>query len=154
MPIPHAHSSSMGTKITKTATTLIFFSELLYFLLPVVVAEGDCPYPCLPPPTGGATTQAPPATQTGSYPPPGYYYSPPMGNLPYYPPPGYGGLTTAPPPPDPILPYFPYYYRNGLHRSDQSPAAGLPLRSTLLILTASLAVSLSFFLLFYQPVYM
>ncbi|GAB4828779.1 hypothetical protein Ancab_018440 [Ancistrocladus abbreviatus] len=87
--------------------------------------DGDCPYPCFPPPTGGgATTPAPPTTQTGTYPPPLDYSPPTTGDIPNYPPPsGSAGFGKPPPPPDPILPYFPYYYKKGLHPSDQSSAA-------------------------------
>ncbi|KAK8522621.1 hypothetical protein V6N13_115579 [Hibiscus sabdariffa] len=82
--------------------------------------DNPCPYPCYPPPTGpggsiGTVTQAPPV----SYPPPSQ-----TGNLPYFPPPPpYGNSLYGQPPPDPVLPYFPYYYRKPPHRTDdQSPA--------------------------------
>uniref|UniRef100_A0A803N0M5 Uncharacterized protein n=1 Tax=Chenopodium quinoa TaxID=63459 RepID=A0A803N0M5_CHEQI len=97
-----------------------------------VMAEDTCPYPCNPPPIAGTITPPTPTTQT----PPTYTLPPPSGNLPNYPPPygnypNYppsgsdgGGSLTMPPPPDAILPYFPYYYRNGAHRpSDQYSAS-------------------------------
>ncbi|KAK9008388.1 hypothetical protein V6N11_075286 [Hibiscus sabdariffa] len=67
----------------------------------------------------GTVTQTPPASysppsQTGVYPPP-------TGNLPYYnQPPPYGGNSFYghPPPPDPIMPYFPFYYRKPPHKTD------------------------------------
>ncbi|GAB4840397.1 hypothetical protein Ancab_021163 [Ancistrocladus abbreviatus] len=130
--------TTMTTKFHQFVTTSLLFSILLN-LCPSMVADGDCPYPCLPPPIGGGgTTQVPPTTQTGSYPPPQYYSPPSTGNLPYYPPPsGYAGFGT-PPPPDPILPYFPYYYKNGLHPS----AATLLHGSIVLMFSASFVVSL------------
>ncbi|KAK9091699.1 hypothetical protein Sjap_024876 [Stephania japonica] len=86
----------------------------------------ECPYPCLPPPTMPVTTNCPPppppspphATpspppppSSGYYPPSSWYYPPPSGYLPYYyPPPAYVNFY-APPPPNPILPYFPFYFK-------------------------------------------
>ena len=113
----------MAPKLNQVLSTLIFISIILNFLAPAT--SQDCPYPCYPPPTAtGNNPPMPPATtttppyQTGSYPPPGFY-SPPSGNLPYSPP----YLGTAPPSTDPMVPWFPYYYRKPPHQSDQSSSA-------------------------------
>jgi hypothetical protein len=86
----------------------------------------ECPYPCLPPPTGAANSYPPPPQLPDSfnaYPPPpplgtnpgdmnNYYPPPPPGSMPnyYFSPPSY--TYGAPPPPNPILPWFPFYYKN------------------------------------------
>ncbi|XP_010681973.2 leucine-rich repeat extensin-like protein 5 [Beta vulgaris subsp. vulgaris] len=92
-----------------------------------IAADEACPYPCNPPPIAGTITPPTPVSETGSYPPPTYSLPPPSGNFPNYPPGAggtYDGDITMPPPPDPILPYFPYYYRNGVHQpSDQSSSS-------------------------------
>ncbi|KAI3976148.1 hypothetical protein MKX01_004904 [Papaver californicum] len=87
----------------------------------------ECPYPCLPPPIPGTVSYSPPTrpvvvlpptppSSSGNYsstpPPPGFYYfSPPDGGFTAnYPPPSFV-YSNAPPPPNPILPYFPFYYK-------------------------------------------
>ncbi|KAE8698993.1 putative TPX2 family protein [Hibiscus syriacus] len=137
------------------ANTSLFFSIILTFFIQTK-QDNPCPYPCYPPPTGpggstGMVTQSPPITnpqpsQTGAlYPPPGTSNPTPTGNLPYFPPPPpYGNSLYGQPPPDPILPYFPYYYRKPPHqRDDQSPATktgvGKPYM-TMMIATAFLLV--------------
>ncbi|EEF36355.1 conserved hypothetical protein [Ricinus communis] len=102
-------------------------------------SDDTCPYPCYPPPTGtgGPTVITPstPTSQTGLYPPPAgnSYPSPTGNNFPYYPPPT-GNNFVYGPPPDPILPYFPFYYRKPPHQTDVSSAVTSP-RSSLLIVT-------------------
>ncbi|VVA94875.1 unnamed protein product [Arabis nemorensis] len=110
--------------------SLLFFFSLANLPF-ITISETPCPYPCYPPPTGGGSTQ--PAGNypqpTGYYPPPTGYYSPPTsGNVPNYQSPPYtggnsGGGYYGPPPPDPILPYFPFYYRKPPHQTDQSSFA-------------------------------
>ncbi|KAI3502554.1 hypothetical protein L1887_30694 [Cichorium endivia] len=91
----------------------------------------QCPYPCYPPPTsaGGNT---PPVPQTVNYPPPAAIYTPPSTVYPYNPPTPtfYGG---APPPPDPIVPWFPYYYKDPPRNPHKSLSADLPRGSTAMI---------------------
>ncbi|KAK3027662.1 hypothetical protein RJ639_041899 [Escallonia herrerae] len=100
----------------------------LIFSSPATTTAQECPYPCYPPPTG--TGNSPPATitppsQTGSYPPPPGFYPPPTGYLPNNPSPPYFP-NGAPPPPDPIVPWFPYYYKKPPHGSgDQSASTAL-----------------------------
>ncbi|KAF3487577.1 hypothetical protein F2Q69_00054500, partial [Brassica cretica] len=71
----------------------------------------------------------PPATQSPPYPSPAFYYPSPAENLPNYPSPPSegegGGSFYGPPPPDAILPYFPYYFRNPSHQTDQTSSSQL-----------------------------
>ncbi|XP_010533384.1 PREDICTED: leucine-rich repeat extensin-like protein 1 [Tarenaya hassleriana] len=113
----------------------------------VTVSEVTCPYPCYPPPIGGGFSVPTPVFN----PPPaaGYYYPSPTtatGNLPNYPSPPYdGGSFYGPPPPEPILPYFPFYYRKPPHQfGDQSSSSPL-LSPTLLILCLSSFAFMAFF---------
>ena len=77
----------------------------------------NCPPPPYPPSGGPGYYYSPPPPPSTGYTPPSYGYNPPSGGY-YYPPSGgyyppsgeyYGN---APPPPNPIMPYFPYYFRN------------------------------------------
>ncbi|CAF1908155.1 unnamed protein product [Brassica oleracea var. botrytis] len=105
------------------------------------VMETPCAYPCYPPPIGGGGSTQPAGyypQPTAYYPPPGYIYPPPTTNVPDYPSPpddggDYGGGYYGPPPPDPILPYFPFYYRKPPHQTDQSSSASA--KSTVKIVT-------------------
>ncbi|KAI4367034.1 hypothetical protein MLD38_022817 [Melastoma candidum] len=80
----------------------------------------DCTYPCLlppqPPSPPASTTICPPPPPPAAIPwTPAWSLPPPprsWGYYPYFPPPWYVG--SAPPPPNPILPYFPWYYKNTL----------------------------------------
>ncbi|KAE8690865.1 hypothetical protein F3Y22_tig00110893pilonHSYRG00648 [Hibiscus syriacus] len=83
-------------------------------------------------------------------PPPGTSNPTPTGNLPYFPPqPPYGDSLYGQPPPDPILPYFPYYYRKPPHQTDdQSPATKIGVGKpcmTMMIATAYLLAFIYFF---------
>lgn len=145
---------------------------LLLILLTVnfpklIISDSPCVYPCYPPPTGYGTTPTTPSsistpppptpqTQTGTYPPPGY--NNPSPNTGYYPnnptpPNSDGGFYGGPPPPDPILPYFPFYYKHPLHRGDESPenSAG---RSRVMISMTALPLCLLFSFLFISPVFL
>ncbi|CAI9275977.1 unnamed protein product [Lactuca saligna] len=127
-------------------------SALLLLLLhltlnspPSTVAQ--CPYPCYPPPTGtGGNTNTPPVPQTGNYPPPATIYTPPSSVYPYNPPTPtfYGG---APPPPDPIVPWFPYYYKDPPRNPNKSSSADLPRGSTAVIFMIHILVFRLFLLL-------
>ncbi|OWM70357.1 uncharacterized protein LOC116200496 [Punica granatum] len=108
-------------------STLFLVSAAITFSSFWQMARSDepCTYPCYPPPTGtGGTPSTPtpvvptPPSQSGSYyPPPGYNNpTPPAGYFPYNPPTNGGGFY-VPPPPDPILPYFPFYYKEAVHGS-------------------------------------
>ncbi|CAN7078028.1 unnamed protein product [Brassica oleracea var. botrytis] len=74
-------------------------------------------------------SSTPPATQSPPYPSPAFYYPSPAENLPNYPSPPSegegGGSFYGPPPPDAILPYFPYYFRNPSHQTDQTSSSQL-----------------------------
>lgn len=123
----------MATNSNQALLSTLFLA-LIFLNFPAAIRpDNACPYPCYPPPTGpgytpttpAATTPPPPPYQVESYPPPaGYNPTTPTGNFPYYtPPPPFGSnFLGAPPPPDPILPYFPYYYRKPLHGEAQSSA--------------------------------
>ncbi|KAG7032542.1 hypothetical protein SDJN02_06591, partial [Cucurbita argyrosperma subsp. argyrosperma] len=114
----------MGSHLNKVLSTILL--PLIVSVLPPATSSDDtCPYPCYPPPTDTgypatpATLTPPSQTDSGSYSPPAYY-SPPAAYYPYNPPPydgdSFDGIT--PPPPDPILPYFPYYYKKPPHKPE------------------------------------
>ncbi|KAK4416428.1 hypothetical protein Salat_2468300 [Sesamum alatum] len=93
----------------------------------------ECLYPCLPPPIASTSTcpppPSPPPPPQPPAPPSSSIYCPPppsgtpAGNIPFYPPPDYVNDYFAPPPPNPILPYFPFYYKNPPPPVDFSSAA-------------------------------
>ncbi|WCJ33533.1 hydroxyproline-rich glycoprotein family protein [Euphorbia peplus] len=130
-----------------THFTLIFSTLFLTFillLLPQTIFSDDdtCPYPCYPPPTGtgSPTTPVPvnPTPPTGvSYSPPAGNYPSPAGNFPYNPSPPFSNNNGGggPPPPEPILPYFPFYYRKPPHKpeNDNSWATTLSVSTTLVM---------------------
>ncbi|KAI6691491.1 hypothetical protein NL676_028319 [Syzygium grande] len=93
--------------------------------------SNECSYPCLPPPS--AVTYCPPPPfppsqpstplpPAADQPPPAFLFPPPdAGYMPYaFPPPNYYMNSIPPPPPEPILPYFPWYYKHPPFQS-QSP---------------------------------
>ncbi|KAL6295181.1 hypothetical protein ACE6H2_003323 [Prunus campanulata] len=144
-------------------STLFLVSILLSFPA-TTTSDNPCPYPCYPPPTGTGsttpvttTTPPPPLTQTGSYPPPPVVYNNPTGSgySSYNPPPstynGGGGYGFgANPPPDPILPYFPFYYKNGARgNGDASSATPLITRSSTLFNTIATTNLLLVFVVFF-----
>ncbi|KAF7848432.1 hypothetical protein BT93_L1955 [Corymbia citriodora subsp. variegata] len=122
-------SSLMATMAAKLFSAL-FLVSVLSQLAGKARSDEPCPYPCYPPPTGAGTPVTPvtttPPSQTGSYSPPSYF-PPPGGDFPFTPPPPYGGGFDVPPPPDPILPYFPFYYRKPPHQTESS---AVPLRES------------------------
>lgn len=99
----------------------------------------ECPYPCLPPPTEPTITDCPPPPEALLPPPseplmqpppisqtpPSEIYPPPTdtGYIPYFSPPWFGNGLNSPPPPDPILPYFPWYYKHPLSGQQSSLAS-------------------------------
>ncbi|XP_062150128.1 proline-rich receptor-like protein kinase PERK8 [Alnus glutinosa] len=143
----------MAAKLNQALSTLSFALIIFLNFPGMTRPDNPCPYPCYPPPTGSGTvtpttpiTTTTPPSQTVSYPPPAGYNPSPTGYFPYNPPPFAGTFSASPPPPDPILPYFPYYYKKPLHSTDSS-ATTLG-RSTAMIATANLLVFLcSFFFL-------
>lgn len=137
---PFLISHNMATNLTPVLSALFFTSIFFINLLPMIMSDDACPYPCFPPPSGlgtpTITTPPPPQSQSGLYPPPGYYPSP-TGNLPNYnPPTSSGNNFNTPPPPDPILPYFPFYYRKPPHQTEVSSATSTLPRSIAMITTA------------------
>ncbi|KAE8730104.1 putative TPX2 family protein [Hibiscus syriacus] len=137
-----------NTVLIKAPATFFFFFFFFFGFFIQTKQDNPCPYPCYPPPTGpgggsggggGIVTQTPPASysppsQTGVYPPP-------TGNLPIYTqPPPYGGNSFyGQPPPDPILPYFPFYYRKPPHRTDdQSSGTTVWPGKSMFIITATI----------------
>ncbi|KAG2709545.1 hypothetical protein I3843_05G223900 [Carya illinoinensis] len=145
----------MAAKLNQVFSTLFLALIFLSFLGTIRPDDSSCPYPCYPPPTGpGASTPTtpaitlppPPPSQFVSYPPPAGYNPTPAGYLPYNYPPPYGtSYGNSPPPPDPILPYFPFYYKKPLHRTDDSAATATLGRSVIMIATANLLLFLSIF---------
>nr|XP_043639704.1 classical arabinogalactan protein 9-like [Erigeron canadensis] len=113
---------------SKQFLSTLFLLIITTFNSPLSVVA-QCPYPCNPPPiAGGSSNMPPPATtlpppsQTGNYPPPIAVFSPPSNVYPYNPqtPTFYGG---APPSPDPVVPWFPYYYKDPPRNPHKSSAA-------------------------------
>ncbi|PON98173.1 hydroxyproline-rich glycoprotein family protein [Trema orientale] len=134
----------------------LFLATIVLNFPRATLSDDPCQYPCYPPPTGTVTpttpsTIPPPSPQTGStgfYPPPATGGVYPTPNYPYNPPPyGGGSFGAQPPPPDPILPYFPFYYKEPLHRSpdDQSSSATLGLGGS-----TNLIMTMLFFFFFYH----
>ncbi|KAF8054065.1 hypothetical protein N665_1352s0003 [Sinapis alba] len=133
----------MMSKRCRHLLTLLLVFSLVNFPF-ITLSETPCAYPCYPPPLGGGGSTQPAGyypQPTGYYPPStGYYYPPPTGNVPNYPSPPYdggdygGGYYGTPPPPDPILPYFPFYYRKPPHQTDQSSSSA-SVKSTVKIVT-------------------
>lgn len=149
----------MAPKINPFLPTFLSVISIILISFPrTTISDNPCPYPCYPPPTGTTTTPtpvtttpSPPSTTTTTYSPPAY--PTPTGYYPYNPPPstytgGGGGYGYGPPPPDPILPYFPFYYKNGAHRDAWSATSSHRARSTTLmaIATTSLLVIVMFLL--------
>ncbi|XP_030529141.2 leucine-rich repeat extensin-like protein 1 [Rhodamnia argentea] len=126
-------------KIGRALSTLALAFAILS-IIETTSSQESCPYPpCAndPPPAAAAAVTTP--AQTGSYPAPAQpgatTYPPPAGYFPYSPPPPSGGFYAAPPPPDPILPYFPYYYRKPPRtRTEPSSADAGLWRSTVVII--------------------
>lgn len=117
-----------STTLHTLLPSLIFLSTILHF--PAAATSQECPYPCYPPPIGPGNdppeTTTPPAFTT----PPANSFSPPLssstpnsGYFPFTQPPPYfyGGAAT--PPPEPILSWFPYYFRKPLHQDPSSSTA-------------------------------
>ncbi|EOY00954.1 hypothetical protein QUC31_014026 [Theobroma cacao] len=138
----------MANSLNQAITTLFFFSSIILSFFVQAKQDNPCPYPCYPPPTGtgggtqigGTVPQTPPASYSPP-PPQGTSYPTPTGTLPYYPPPPYGNSLYGQPPPDPILPYFPYYYRKPPHKTDdESSATSNPGKSLLTIATTNFIV--------------
>lgn len=123
----------MASNLYQILSILLFLSITLYSPAPVVAQE--CPYPCYPPPIGGGgnnpstTTTYPPPSQTGYYPPPStiFPYNPPNPN--YY----GGGGGGGPEAPDPIVPWFPFYYKKPPHNPEKSLSSGDRIKSTVAI---------------------
>lgn len=143
----------MATKlISQVFFTLFLACIFLKYFPGTTRADNECQYPCYPPPTGTGTpttpaytTPPPPPSQIVSYPPPVGYTPTPTGYYPYNPPPPYGTLFNSPPPPDPILPYFPFYYKKPLHQTDQSAATTLGRSTVMAVAVANLLVFISMF---------
>ncbi|KAG6759544.1 hypothetical protein POTOM_036026 [Populus tomentosa] len=121
----------MDFNLSLILSAALFFTSILVNLPSLTTSDsGECPYPCYPPPTGTGTPivttpPSPPSQSAGTFSPP--LYPSPTGNLPYYyPPPAFANNFNSPPPPDPILPYFPFYYRKPPHQGDVSSATSLP----------------------------
>ncbi|XP_018468764.2 leucine-rich repeat extensin-like protein 1 [Raphanus sativus] len=132
----------MMSKRCRHLLSLLFVFSLVNFPF-ITISETPCAYPCYPPPIGGGGSTQPAGyypQPTAYYPPStGYYHPPPTGNVPNYPSPpyeggDYGGGYYGPPPPDPILPYFPFYYRKPPHQTDQSSSSA-SVKSTVKIVT-------------------
>nr|XP_023917763.1 basic proline-rich protein-like [Quercus suber] len=113
----------MATNSNQALLSTLFLA-LIFLNFPAATRpDNACLYPCYPPPTSpgntpttpAATTPPPPPSHIESYPPPAGYNPTgifPKGFLPALP---FISPSGAPPPPDPILPYFPYYFREPLY---------------------------------------
>ncbi|XP_057765897.1 leucine-rich repeat extensin-like protein 3 [Salvia miltiorrhiza] len=126
-----------SSNLLNILSTLLFLSTILDFL-PTATPQ-ECPYPCYPPPIGPGNgppaTTTPPASTTppaALSPPANSFTTPPAGYIPFTPPsPYFSGAV--PPPPEPILPWFPFYYRKPPHQ-DQSSSSPPATGSTNLVL--------------------
>lgn len=99
-----------------------------------------CPYPCIPPPLPTTSCPPPPSPPLLPLPPPP---PPPMTVLPLIPPPPGTEIWAAPPPPNPILPYFPWYYKYPPPPPDYSSA--MSLRISVIMFPFIILVFLCFF---------
>ncbi|EXB89396.1 hypothetical protein L484_017362 [Morus notabilis] len=132
----------------------LFLASIVFMNFPrATLSDEPCQYPCYPPPTSTGATPTTPSTPTPpsvvSYPPPtGVYPTPPStGVYPYYNPPPNDRYYGAQPPPDPILPYFPFYYKEPLHRSPDDQSSSFSSRPSLGRL--ALLILLFIFLLYF-----
>ncbi|XP_009778696.1 uncharacterized protein [Nicotiana sylvestris] len=115
----------MASKLPKLLSLLLFFPLVLNFT--ARTSGQECPYPCYPPPTGTGNNSpvalTPPYSQGYNYfPPPSIYNNNPAAggsNFPYYNSPPNFVNGVVPPPPDPILPWWPYRYKNRPNYGDQ-----------------------------------
>ncbi|KAK1423119.1 hypothetical protein QVD17_18414 [Tagetes erecta] len=120
--------------------TFIFYIALISPFCTVA----QCPYPCNPPPIPGGNTPPtvtiPPPTTTL---PPPTVVTPPQRVFPYNPstPTFYGG---APPPPDPIVPWFPYYYKDPPRNPNKSLSTDLQSGSMVVMLLIHVVLRLLF----------
>ncbi|KZV14603.1 wiskott-Aldrich syndrome protein family member 2-like [Dorcoceras hygrometricum] len=112
----------MATKLEKLLP-LIFSSAILHHL--ILTTSQECPYPCYPPPTGPGnnpivgTTPPVSTTPPAAFSPPFSLTPPAAGYFPFTPPsPNYYGV--APPPPEPMVSWFPFYYRRPPHQDQSS----------------------------------
>lgn len=128
--------------------TLVFLSTILHF--PATVTSQECPYPCYPPPIGPGNdppeTTTPPAftTPPASFSPPLYSSITPPGYFPFTQPPPYFYGAAATPPPEPIISWFPYYFRKPLHQDESSSTALTGLRTTIIIFPLFIVISFLF----------
>ncbi|KAL2485055.1 proline-rich receptor-like protein kinase PERK1 [Abeliophyllum distichum] len=127
----------MDSKLHKLLSTILFLSTILRYMSTAIAEE--CQYPCYPPPTGPGNN-SPVATTPPS--PPGST-TPEVGYVPYNPPSTYFGNGVAPPPPEPMLPWFPFYYKKPPHE-DQSPSTALRGSTTKIIIFPLLVLVFSF----------
>ncbi|KAL2558927.1 proline-rich receptor-like protein kinase PERK1 [Forsythia ovata] len=108
----------MATKLHKLLCILLFLSTILKYLAPT--SSQECPYPCNTPLTGArnslsvATT---PSSPVSISPPAG------AGYLPHSRPPPYFVNGLVPPPPEPIVPWFPFFYREAPQQNHSSSTA-------------------------------
>ncbi|KAK4371158.1 hypothetical protein RND71_010633 [Anisodus tanguticus] len=138
---------------------LIFFSLLLNFTSRT--SGQECPYPCYhSAPDIIISNHIPPCMPTHPYQHPHLCHShplvsnnfpPPVGggynNFPYNSPPNGYVNGVVPPPPDPILPWWPYRYKN---RPDQfSSSVSIQESTTMMMITVFPLLSLFFTLLFH-----
>ncbi|XP_019257903.1 PREDICTED: proline-rich receptor-like protein kinase PERK8 [Nicotiana attenuata] len=130
----------MASKLNKLLFTLLYFL-LLILNFPARITAQECPYPCYPPPTGPAGNNPPPATTTPPS-PQGYVPNNPSTN--YNPPPaGYNNPPNdydnsppdfvngeVPPPPEPIVPWFPFYYRKPPHSDNDQSSSSISIQES------------------------
>ncbi|KAL2518918.1 putative Hydroxyproline-rich glycoprotein family protein [Abeliophyllum distichum] len=143
----------MASNLHNLLPLLLFLSTILDF--PATTKSQECPYPCYPPPTGTgnnppvATTPPSPPTSTttppASFSPPAFI-TPLAGYFPFTPPSPYSFNGVVPPPPEPILPWFPYYFRRPPHQDQSSSTALQGSRNMIIIFPLLVLVFSSVFL--------
>lgn len=138
-------SQNMASKLINILSTLLlYFSLVLLLSSPARITAQECPYPCYPAPTGPAGNNPPPAATT---PPTSQGYVPNNPSTNYNPPPaGYNNNNPpndydnnsppdfvngeVPPPPEPILPWFPFYYRKPPHSDNDQSSSSLSIQQS------------------------
>ncbi|KAG8382780.1 hypothetical protein BUALT_Bualt05G0112900 [Buddleja alternifolia] len=128
----------MASTLHNLLISLVFLSTIFDYPT-TTTSQQECPYPCYPPPTGPGnnppviTTPPVSTTPPASFSPPVFSTPPAIGNFPFNPPsPYFSGVT--PPPPEPILPWFPYYFRKPPHQDPSNSIASRGSSATAIII--------------------
>lgn len=167
---PLSRLLSMGRDSSFRRFAVLLLLVLLNGQLPTITSQSsqlrqtslypsECLNPCLPPPSVVPETNCPPTSllppppppsEPSTQPPSDFYPPTDGGYTPHFPPPWYE--INAPPPPDPMLPYFPWYYKHppfGPH-SSPSDAESMDIGFVIRVL-GFLCSALFLWLVFFSP---